>query len=185
MLFTRITLLTATIAAAFTTAQSVPPSEQVVVASPNSTSVWKAGASVTVAWRFLLADAPFTNDGFDISLRKGDIAANTTVFVRALGRSGRGSTSLTLDLPADILNGSDYQIGVGPYSSESFVILGTTSAPPSSTASPPTGTFPTASGKPPTPTTDKPGSGATRGFSASPLTLARSAVVMMAVVFAL
>ncbi|KAF9146323.1 hypothetical protein BG015_011630 [Linnemannia schmuckeri] len=175
-------------ALAFTTAQSVPPSEEVLVFNPNSTTIWKAGTPVTVEWKFLLADGPFTNLGFDITLRKGDVIANTTAEVRALGRSGRGVSSYAFDLPADIVNGSDYQIGVGPYRTESFVILGAAGPlPPASTTSG-MPTNPTTSGTLPPPTTSKPANGnsaAPRLGAMTPLALAGSTLAMFAVTLAL
>ncbi|KAF9132414.1 hypothetical protein BGW39_000202 [Mortierella sp. 14UC] len=172
-------------AMAYTSAQSVPPSEEVFVTSPNTSTVWKAGAPVTVTWKYLLADGPFTNEGFSISLRKGDIVANTTAFLRALGESGRGASSYSFDLPVDIVNGSDYQIGVGPFSSESFVILGTAAPPASSSASSSGIATPTTSSNPPAPTTGKPANDASPGFSKAPLTLAVSTLLMMAAALAL
>ncbi|KAG0277814.1 hypothetical protein BGZ95_005308 [Linnemannia exigua] len=186
MYFARFAVLASTVAMAYTSAQSVPPSEEVYVTSPNTTTVWKAGTPVTVTWKYLLADGPFTNEGFAISLRKGDIVANTTAFLRALGESGRGVSSYSFDLPADIVNGSDYQIGVGSFSSESFVILGT-AAPPASSPSASSSSIatPTTSGNPPAVTSGKPTNGASPGSSNTPLAIVGSILVTMAVALAL
>ncbi|KAF9296380.1 hypothetical protein BGZ88_012768 [Linnemannia elongata] len=188
MYFIRFSLLASTLAVAFTTAQSVPPSEEVSVFNPNSTTIWKAGTPVTVEWKFLLADGPFTNLGFDITLRKGDVLANTTTEVKALGRSGRGTSSFAFDLPADIVNGSDYQIGVGPYRTESFVILGVVgpSPPPAVSTTSGTPTNPTTtSGTVPSPTTGKPASAASGLVSMTPLALAGSTLAMFVISLAL
>ncbi|KAF9904773.1 hypothetical protein EC991_002343 [Linnemannia zychae] len=182
MYFARFAALALAMAMTYSSAQSVPPSEEVFVTSPNTSTVWKAGTPVTVTWKYLLADGPFTNEGFSISLRKGDIVANTTAFLRALGESSRGVSSYSFDLPADIVNGSDYQIGVGPFSSESFVILGTAAPPASSSASSSGIATPTISGNPPAPTTDKPGSGngASPGLSKTHLALVVFTLVVTA-----
>ncbi|KAK3840004.1 MAG: hypothetical protein JOS17DRAFT_725655 [Linnemannia elongata] len=189
MYFTRVAVLASILALAFTTAQSIPPSEEVLVFNPNSTTVWKAGTPVTVEWKFLLADAPFNNLGFDIILRQGDVIANTTVEVKPLGRSGRGTSSFAFDLPADIVNGSDYQIGVGPYRTESFVILSADGSPPppppaSTTSGTPTKPT-TTSGTVPSPTTGKPASAASGLVSMTPLALAGSTFAMFVVALAL
>ncbi|KAK3835522.1 MAG: hypothetical protein J3R72DRAFT_494144 [Linnemannia gamsii] len=186
MYFARFVLAASTMAMAmaYTSAQSVPPSEEVYITSPNTTTVWKAGAPVTVTWKYMLADGPFTNEGFAISLRKGDIVANTTAFLRALGESKRGMESYSFELPADIVNGSDYQIGVGPFSSESFVILGTATPPATSSASSSSIVTPTTSGNPPAATTGK-SNGASSGFSSTPLALAGSVLFMMTIALAL
>ncbi|KAG0292755.1 hypothetical protein BGZ96_003735 [Linnemannia gamsii] len=186
MHFTRFALLASTVVIAFTSAQSVPPSEEVLVFNPNSTTIWKAGTPVTVNWKFLLADGPFTNLGFDISLYKGNFAANTTALVRELGRSGRGGSSYAFDLPASIVNGSDYQIRVGPYSTESFVILGVagpTPTAPTSSGSP--GNIPTRSRGTSSPTKSKSAEGAASGLAVTPLALAGSTLAMFVVALAL
>ncbi|KAF9139056.1 hypothetical protein BGX30_008418 [Mortierella sp. GBA39] len=189
MYFTRFALLASTLALAFTTAQSVPPSEEVLVFNPNSTTTWKAGTPVTVEWKFLLADGPFNNLGFDITLRQGDVIANTTAEVKALGRSGRGTSSFAFELPADIVDGSDYQIGVGPYRSVSFMIVGTVGTaippPPASTTSGTPTNPATSSGAVPSPTTNKPASAASGLVSMTPLALAGSTIVMFVIALAL
>ncbi|KAG0216874.1 hypothetical protein BGX33_011904 [Mortierella sp. NVP41] len=176
----------------FTCAHPTPRSEQVFVTNPKPSTVWQAGTPVTVNWKYLLSDGSIKSDPFDISLRKGDIAANTTAFVRALGTARQGASNYTFDLPADIVNGSDYQIGVGPYTSESFVILGL-AAPPTTTtfsASSTSGSVSTttASGSPLQPTTSQPGKSAAvtlNKVAATPLALAGTTLILMVVSLAL
>ncbi|KAF9099921.1 hypothetical protein BGX29_006874 [Mortierella sp. GBA35] len=176
----------------FTCAHPTPRSEQVFVTNPKPSTVWQAGTPVTVNWKYLLSDGSIKSDPFDISLRKGDIAANTTAFVRALGTARQGASNYTFDLPADIVNGSDYQIGVGPYTSESFVILGL-AAPPTTTTSSASSTSgsvstTTASGSPLQPATSQPGKSAAvtlNKVAATPLALAGTTLILMVVSLAL
>jgi hypothetical protein len=103
-----------------------------------------------------------------------------------LGRSGRGASSYTFDLPADIVNGSDYQIRVGPYSTESFVILGVAAPlppPAASTTSGAPGTTTTTSGGP-SPTGSKPANSAASGLAVTPLALAGSTLAIFVVALA-
>ncbi|KAF9089912.1 hypothetical protein BGX23_006366 [Mortierella sp. AD031] len=177
----------------FTCAHPTPRSEQVFVTNPKPSTVWQAGTPVTVNWKYLLSDGSIKSDPFDISLRKGDIAANTTAFVRALGTARQGASNYTFDLPADIVNGSDYQIGVGPYTSESFVILGLAAPPTTTTTSSASSTSgsvstTTASGSPLQPTTSQPGKSAAvtlNKVAATPLALAGTTLILMVVSLAL
>ncbi|KAF9367926.1 hypothetical protein CPB97_005150, partial [Podila verticillata] len=70
---------------------------QVYPTAPITTTVWKAGAAVTVAWKW--NPTPVTTP-LDVTLFTGEISHQTQVVL--LGTSVANSVSLKVTLPADL-----------------------------------------------------------------------------------
>ncbi|KAF9923977.1 hypothetical protein FBU30_005963 [Linnemannia zychae] len=123
------------IAASVIGAVMAQASTQAYPTVPVASTVWNAGAAVTVQWK-LGTPAPTT--GLTVTLFKGDPAHQTQV--QELGTGAVGATSLKVTLPKDLA--SDwYSVRIGSDSySHYFLIKGTGPAP---TAPAPTGAAPT------------------------------------------
>ncbi|KAG0025277.1 hypothetical protein BGZ81_007289 [Podila clonocystis] len=96
---------------------------QVYPTAPITTTVWKAGADVTVAWKW--NPTPVTTP-LDITLFTGEISHQTEV--AKLGTSVANAVSLKVTLPADLAS-SWYSLRIGTEWSAPFIIQGTGAVP--------------------------------------------------------
>ncbi|KAF8951504.1 hypothetical protein CPC16_010707 [Podila verticillata] len=113
---------------------------QVYPTAPITTTVWKAGAAVTVTWKW--NPTPVTTP-LDVTLFTGEITHQTQVV--QLGTSVANAVSLKVTLPADLAS-SWYSLRIGTDWSAPFIIQGTGPVPtgPAPTAATSTAALPTA-----------------------------------------
>ncbi|KAF9314049.1 hypothetical protein BG003_004578 [Podila horticola] len=96
---------------------------QVYPTAPITTTVWKAGSDVTVAWKW--NPTPVTTP-LDVTLFTGEISHQTEV--AKLGTSVANSLNLKVTVPANLAS-SWYSLRIGTEWSAPFIIQGTGAIP--------------------------------------------------------
>ncbi|KAF9185679.1 hypothetical protein BGZ51_002510 [Haplosporangium sp. Z 767] len=157
--------------------------QQAYPTAPVATTVWNAGANVTVQWK--LNDSG-EKAALGVDLFKGDPAHQT--LVKKLGTGAPGKTSLKVTLPLK-LDSDWYSVRIGDSYSHYFMIKGTGPIP---TGSPPTAvptvlpTTPGAANSTATPTGTQSATSPAQStnsasyLSTAPMTMLVSAVVAVA-----
>ncbi|KAF9084420.1 hypothetical protein BGX29_002566, partial [Mortierella sp. GBA35] len=115
---------------------SIVFAQRVNPTAPTTSTIWNAGASVTVRWTLI---SPATTTSLKIELIGGQ-DPRTQKTIATLGTGVAGGTSLLVTLPANLK--SDYYIvRIGDSYSDSFIIRGTGNFPTGPAPPPADGTM--------------------------------------------
>ncbi|KAF9904774.1 hypothetical protein EC991_002344 [Linnemannia zychae] len=135
---------------------SLALADQAYPTAPIASTVWNAGATVTIRWKLTPPAAPA---GLKVELLTGDNPQTQRV-VATLGVGSPGGTSLSASLPANLKSGY-YSVRIGDSYSSYFVIRGEGPVP--------TGPLPTAVTTPVAPINTPPATSTIASSSVAPL----------------